>query len=252
MIGVSDAPPPRRSNQPELAVDELSQICEGLARQRPENMPALLNALALIAPLLNAIPNVVFFIKDRQARYLLANLTLARRCGFKSVSSLLGKTSADVFPSALGQGYTEQDLRVLREGVTLRDQLEMHLYNGRERGWCLTQKPATRYQRAGDRHGRDLARSAGGPCPPSGVAAAGDRRRSYPPPLSPADRHGGVDRLKWDVDCADRTLLQTDLSSHSAANDPQSAAGKSYRTAGWRYADYRYRLAVRVYRSQRL
>lgn len=91
MIGVSDAAPPRAVNQPELAVDELSQICEGLARQRPENMPALLNALALIAPLLNAIPNVVFFIKDRQARYLLANLTLARRCGFKSVSSLLGK-----------------------------------------------------------------------------------------------------------------------------------------------------------------
>lgn len=252
MIGVSDAAPPRAVNQPELAVDELSQICEGLARQRPENMPALLNALALIAPLLNAIPNVVFFIKDRQARYLLANLTLARRCGFKSVSSLLGKTSADVFPSALGRGYTEQDLRVLREGVTLRDQLEMHLYNGRERGWCLTQKPATRYQRAGDRHGRDLARSAGGPRPPSGVAAAGDRRRSYPPPLSPADRHGRVNRLKRNVDCADRTLLQTDLSSHSAANDPQSAAGKSYRTAGWRYADYRYRSAVRVYRSQRL
>ena len=68
----------------DLAVDELSQICEGLARQRPENMPSLLNALALIAPLLNAIPNVVFFIKDAQARYLLANLTLARRCGFKS------------------------------------------------------------------------------------------------------------------------------------------------------------------------
>lgn len=39
---------------------------------------------------------------------------------------------------------TEQDMRVLREGVTLRDQLEMHLYNGRERGWCLTQKLALR------------------------------------------------------------------------------------------------------------
>ena len=49
MIGVSEAAPPRAVNQPELAVDELSQICEGLARQRPENMPALLNALALIA-----------------------------------------------------------------------------------------------------------------------------------------------------------------------------------------------------------
>ena len=34
MIGVSEAAPPRAVNQPELAVDELSQICEGLARQR--------------------------------------------------------------------------------------------------------------------------------------------------------------------------------------------------------------------------
>lgn len=135
--------------QDEWAVEELCQMCEGLARQRPENIQVLLNALALITPLLNAIPNVVFFIKDVQARYLLVNLTLARRCGFKSVSSLLGKTSADVFPSALGQGYTEQDLRVLREAVTLRDQLEMHLYNGRVRGWCLTQKLALR-----DREGR--------------------------------------------------------------------------------------------------
>lgn len=55
---------------------------------------------------------------------------------------MLGKTSADVFPAQLGSGYTEQDLRVLRHGVLIRDQLEMHLYNGRETGWCLTQKLA--------------------------------------------------------------------------------------------------------------
>ena len=249
MIGVSDAPPPRAVNQPELAVDELSQICEGLARQRPENMPALLNALALIAPLLNAIPNVAFFIKDREARYLLANLTLARRCGFKTVSSLLGKTSADIFPSTLGQGYTEQDLRVLREGVTLRDQLEMHLYNGRERGWCLTQKLALRDVRgqvigmAGISH--DLQEAHARHPAWQRLAIVDDHIRRH-------DRHGRVDRPKRDVDCADRALLQADLSSHPAADDPQSASGKSHRTAGRRYADYRYRLAVRLYRSQRL
>ena len=33
---------------------------------------------------------------------------------------------------------------MLHEGGALRDQLEMHLYNGRERGWCLTQKLALR------------------------------------------------------------------------------------------------------------
>ncbi|VDR29976.1 PAS fold [Raoultella terrigena] len=177
MLCVTEADPAREPvDETGLAVDELSQICEGLARQRPENMPALLNALALIAPLLNAIPNVVFFIKDHQARYLLANLTLARRCGFKTVSMLLGKTSADVFPSALGQGYTEQDLRVLREGVMLaRPAGDAPLQRPRTRLVPDAEAGAARYSRAGDWDGRDLTRSAGGPRPPSGVAAAGDR-----------------------------------------------------------------------------
>lgn len=125
-----------------FAVEHLTQFCDGLVQQRPHSLHSVLNSLALIAPLLNAIPNVVFFIKDAQARYLLANLTLAKRCGFKTVTPLLGKTSADVFPTQLGSGYTEQDLRVLHQGVQIQDQLEMHLYCGRETGWCLTQKLA--------------------------------------------------------------------------------------------------------------
>lgn len=64
-----------RAPSPVPEVAELSQICEGLARQRPDNIQTLLHAMALIAPLLNAIPNVVFFIKDVQARYLMVNMT---------------------------------------------------------------------------------------------------------------------------------------------------------------------------------
>lgn len=123
----------------DFSVEQLTQLCYGLVQQYPGNLHTVLNSLTLIAPLLNAIPNVVFFIKDTQARYLLVNVTLAQRCGFKTVAPLLGKTSADVFPSQLGSGYTEQDLRVLRSGIQIQDQLEMHLYRGRERGWCLTQ-----------------------------------------------------------------------------------------------------------------
>ncbi|ATZ12779.1 AraC family transcriptional regulator [Erwinia amylovora] len=131
-----------------FAADQLTLLCDGLAKQRPCSLHSVLNSFALIAPLLNAIPHVVFFIKDLQARYLLANLTLAKRCGFKTVTPLLGKTSADVFPAQLGSGYTEQDLRVLRQGVQIQDRLEMHLYSARETGWCLTQKLAL-YDRQG-------------------------------------------------------------------------------------------------------
>ena len=159
---------------------------------------------------------------------MLANLTLARRCGFKTVSSLLGKTSADVFPSTLGQGYTEQDLRVLREGVTLRDQLEMHLYNGRERGWCLTQKLALRDVRgqvigmAGISH--DLQEAHARHPAWQRLAIVDDHiRRHYHRPIAMEE----LTAFKRDVDCADRTLLQADLSSHPAADDPQSALEKA-------------------------
>src|SRR3546814_15363172 len=59
----------------------------------PCDLPTLLNSLQPIAPLLDTLSDVVFFIKDRQARYAFVNQTLARRCGFKQSSDLLGLTA---------------------------------------------------------------------------------------------------------------------------------------------------------------
>jgi AraC-like DNA-binding protein len=98
--------------------------------------------VAQLLPLLDAIPNATIFIKDRQARYVLANRTLVQRCGLKRLQGLLGKTSAESFPEPMGPGYTEQDKRVLEQGLVLEDQLELHLYGSREPGWCLTHKRA--------------------------------------------------------------------------------------------------------------
>ncbi|QWA13354.1 AraC family transcriptional regulator [Sodalis ligni] len=125
-----------------------SSLRAGLTQRRPEDMDSLLDAVALLLPLLDAISGVVFFIKDGEARYLMANQTLATRCGFKNVDALLGKTSAQVFPSRLGVGYIEQDFQVMRTGVPIEDQLELHFYSGRKTGWCLTQKLAL-YDRQG-------------------------------------------------------------------------------------------------------
>ncbi|MFZ6047576.1 helix-turn-helix domain-containing protein [Pseudomonas sp. CR3202] len=108
------------------------------------NLPTLLDSLEQIAPLLDAMPGVVFFIKDPQARYVLVNQTLAQRCGVKNKDELLGHTAEDVFPTRFGPHYTEQDRRVLEGGEPLSDQLELHLYPGRQPGWCLTHKLALR------------------------------------------------------------------------------------------------------------
>jgi len=115
-------------------------LCQGEAAARPDSLEQLVSAVAQLLPMLDVIPNAAIFIKDMQARYALANRTLVQRCGLKQLRPLLGKTSAEVFPAQLGPGYTEQDRRVLEEGLVLADQLELHLYGSREPGWCLTHK----------------------------------------------------------------------------------------------------------------
>lgn len=92
------------------------------------------------AALFDQTPDIVFFVKDRQARYLMVNETLAARCGFRRKNEMLGKTAAEVFPPPLGDSYVEQDLAVLDTGEPIRNRLELHIYPGRRRGWCLTHK----------------------------------------------------------------------------------------------------------------
>ncbi|MNF81778.1 AraC family transcriptional regulator [Pseudomonas sp. BF-R-01] len=109
---------------------------------KPCDLPTLLSSLQPIATLLDTLADVVFFIKDSEARYVFVNQTLARRCGFKQSGQLLGLTADQVFPARFGPLYTEQDRRVLSTGRELADQLELHLYFGNQPVWCLTHKLA--------------------------------------------------------------------------------------------------------------
>jgi AraC-like DNA-binding protein len=90
--------------------------------------------------LFDRIPDIVFFMKDRCARYTVVNQTLVDRCGVGGKGDLLGKTVLDIFPRPLGQGYFEQDREVLESGTHIRDLLELHLYIRGEAGWCITNK----------------------------------------------------------------------------------------------------------------
>jgi AraC-like DNA-binding protein len=96
--------------------------------------------LGLLEKLFSQLPDVVFFVKDRQGRYTRVNDTLLKRCGIRERGQLLGLTAEEVFPKPLGAGYTAQDRLVLEQGVEIRDKLELHLYPGGGQGWCLTFK----------------------------------------------------------------------------------------------------------------
>ena len=99
-----------------------------------------LRFLTVGGPLFDTLSDVVFFVKDGDARYVAVNDTLVRRCGLETKQDLIGRTTLDVFGSRLGQAYHDQDLRVIAEDDALADQLELHLYVQGGPGWCLTTK----------------------------------------------------------------------------------------------------------------
>ena len=100
--------------------------------------------MRVAAPDLEAIfdlvPDVVFFLKDREGRYVAVNRALVLRCGRREKHELVGLTPGDVFPAALAQSYAAQDRQVVETGQPILEQLELHLFPNRSPGWCITRK----------------------------------------------------------------------------------------------------------------
>jgi AraC-like DNA-binding protein/PAS domain-containing protein len=90
--------------------------------------------------LFDGIEDTVYFVKDREARYVAVNETLAKRCGARTKAELLGRTAREAFPAPLGEGFERQDRAVIRDGAPIHGRLELHLYPGGRQGWCLTWK----------------------------------------------------------------------------------------------------------------
>lgn len=99
---------------------------------------------SMMEALFDALPDVVFFLKDATGRYLRVNQTLADRCADGDKARLIGKRPEEVFPAALASSYARQDEAVLKTGKPVKHQLELHMYPSRKAGWCLTTKYALR------------------------------------------------------------------------------------------------------------
>lgn len=103
-------------------------------------LEAALSAAGFALDLFDALPEVVFFVKDPDGRYRAINETLVRRLGRRTKRELLGRTARELFPAPLGERYLEQDLHVCRTGRPVEDLLELHLYPDGHEGWCVTTK----------------------------------------------------------------------------------------------------------------
>lgn len=86
------------------------------------------------------IPDIVFCLKNDRGQYISANTAFAERLGLRSVSSIIGKTAADIFPEHLAVTYQAQDDYVLQKGLEINDQLELVFNRDGTLGWYLARK----------------------------------------------------------------------------------------------------------------
>lgn len=99
-----------------------------------------LGELLPVDRLFDGVADIVYFLKDVQGRYMVVNDTMATRCGLALKEDAIGRTADDLFPPVLAEAFRAQDQEILNGGFGIRDHLELHLYPGGRRGWCLTYK----------------------------------------------------------------------------------------------------------------
>ena len=93
----------------------------------------------LVEALFDGLPDVLFYVKDREGRYLWANQTLIDRAGLAGLQAVVGKTADQLFPVA-GSSTMAQDLDVVRTGRPIREQLRLYRTHRGVRYWCLSSK----------------------------------------------------------------------------------------------------------------
>ena len=94
----------------------------------------------LMESVFDALGDVVFCVKDVEARYRSVNQALVDRVNAVEKSDLIGKTAADVFPETPAAIYTSQDRHVLETGQPIQDQLEQITNSDGNLGWYLANK----------------------------------------------------------------------------------------------------------------
>ena len=102
--------------------------------------PDVSGALTALEQLFDHVRETAFFLKDIHGRYLAVNQSMVERCRVRDKQALIGRHVREVFPKELAEVYARQDEMVLKTGHPILDRLELHWYESRKTGWCLTTK----------------------------------------------------------------------------------------------------------------
>lgn len=82
-----------------------------------------LTAEDTLGQLFDVLPNVYFFVKDTEGRFMRMNQALLQAHGFRHETEVLGFTDADFFTPFLAHGYREEDRWIATHNQVVRDKI---------------------------------------------------------------------------------------------------------------------------------
>lgn len=83
-----------------------------------------LDAVPPLQQLFDLLPDVTFFMKDRQGRFIMRNRHGCEYCQVSSERELIGKTDHDFHPKARADMYVKGDQKVIRTGEPIINAIE--------------------------------------------------------------------------------------------------------------------------------
>ncbi|MCF3652356.1 AraC family transcriptional regulator [Synoicihabitans lomoniglobus] len=115
----------------------------------PANWFDQLDPARSINQLFEHIPNLMYFVKDRESRIVTGNIEFAHHCGVRTPEALWGRTDEELFPAYMTRKFLADDRTVFARGEPLLNLIE--LFPSRERlpEWFITQKLPL-FDRAGE------------------------------------------------------------------------------------------------------
>jgi AraC-like DNA-binding protein len=90
--------------------------------------------------LLEVLPGVAFFAKDRSFRIIAANRLFYERFGFQSEFEIIGRDDYELFPSRLAENFRRDDAEVMRTGCEKRNVVELFFNRQGIPDWFITHK----------------------------------------------------------------------------------------------------------------
>ncbi len=102
--------------------------------QRKSFLRRVANAEQWLA-LFELMPDVSFFVKDYEGKFMALNLRGREYCGVKSERDAFGKTDQDFFSQSRAAEYMADDRRVLTTGEPIVNRIERHPRATHRRTW---------------------------------------------------------------------------------------------------------------------